>query len=77
MPRTIHYTGARHHLDAQDLVDTDHGALADQMGRCAHGENRRFHSRQRRASLLQFLRSHFVTFAVLCALLVVATALAF
>ncbi len=59
-----------------DFVESDHGALADQLRRCNAPRNRRDRVRHAALDTLAFLRRHLVTTVLLLLLLAVASSLA-
>jgi hypothetical protein len=65
------------HRRTFDFVESDHGALADQLRRCRDGRNRRDGFRRALVDTLAFLRRHLISVAVLLIVLAAVSSLAF
>lgn len=72
----FHHGLLHQHSQVLDFVQSDHGALADQLRRCAGPHNRRESLRHVLLVGLAFLHKHLVTTALLLVLLAAASSLA-
>lgn len=64
------------HSRTFDFVESDHGALADQLRRCSEPHNRRDGLRHALLEALTFLHRHLVTAVLLLVLLAAVSSLA-
>jgi len=78
VPERLHFHHGLLHQHSQvlDFVESDHGALADQLRRCATPLNRRDGLRHEMLEILAFVQRHLVTSALLVVLLAAASSLA-
>ncbi len=72
----LHHGLLYQHALPSDLVESDHGALADQLQRCSTRRNRRDGWRHALLEGWAFLQRHLVTAVVLLVLLAAAFSLA-